>query len=159
VATGTSPRMNSPIRLARPSDCPAIGRMMAAFYAESEYGFDLDRARAALAELLDDERLGRVWLIVDADSVVGYIVVAFGFSLEFGGRDAFIDELFIEPAHRGTGLGSAVLGSIEPECLRLGVHALHLEVEHANPRGEALYRRQGFHGNDRQLLTRWLDGR
>lgn len=132
---------------------------MAAFYAESEYGFDLDRATAALAELLGDERLGRVWLIVDAGAVVGYVVLAFGFSLEFGGRDAFIDELFIEPDHRNAGIGSAVLRSIEPECRRLGVHALHLEVEHANPRGEALYRRQGFHGNERRLLTRWLDGR
>ncbi len=151
--------MNSPIRRAGPSDCIPLGRMMAAFYAESDYAFDLDRARAALVELLDDERLGRVWLIVSADEIVGYVVLAFGFSLEFGGRDAFIDEFFIEPSSRGIGIGSEVLRAIELECRHLGVNALHLEVEHDNPRGEALYRRQGFEGNDRKLLTRWLDGR
>jgi GNAT superfamily N-acetyltransferase len=35
---------------------------------------------------------------------LGYIVLAFGFSFETGGRNAFIDELYVAPEHRGKGI-------------------------------------------------------
>ena len=44
--------------------------------------------------MLGDPRLGRLFAIDDDGSVVGYLVLTFGFSLEFGGRNAVVDELF-----------------------------------------------------------------
>ena len=88
--------------------------------------------------------------------LLGYLAVTFGFSLEFYGRDAFIDELFIRPAFRGRGLGARALQSVEPECRALGVRALHLEVERDNAVGRELYRKQGFLDNERQLLSKRL---
>jgi hypothetical protein len=61
------------------------------------------RARSALKDLLKDPSRGVVWLICDGHSAVGYLALTFGYSLEFHGRDAFIDELYIRPTYRGRG--------------------------------------------------------
>ena len=52
---------------------------------------------------------------------VGYVVVTLGFSLESGGRDGFIDELYIAPAARGRGIGAKVLALVEREAARPSV--------------------------------------
>jgi ribosomal protein S18 acetylase RimI-like enzyme len=93
---------------------------------------------------------------VHAGVTAGYAALTFGWSLEWGGRDAFMDELFVEAAQRGQGLGRAALRALMEEARALGVRALHLEVEASNPAGQALYRSEGFSGSDRQLLSRRL---
>ncbi len=148
--------MVSPIRLARADDLALVASLMGEFYAESGYPLDATLARAALETLIEDASLGRLWLILSLEQPVGYIAVTFGFSLEFYGRDAFIDDLFIQPPFRGAGLGTRVLEAVERECRALGVRALHLEVGRANEAGQAVYRRQGFRDADRQLLSKRL---
>ncbi|MGH9336239.1 MAG: GNAT family N-acetyltransferase, partial [Vicinamibacteria bacterium] len=123
--------------LAVPSDAEPLLDLMERFYADERYRFDREKARAALLPLLTDPVLGRVWVFRDGGPLVGYFVLTLGWSLEYGGRDAFVDELFVLPSHRGRGLGKRaleVMGSDE-----LGVQALHLEVERENPAAE-LYR-------------------
>ncbi len=41
-------------------------------------------------------------------------------------------------------------------CLAEGIKALHLEVDHTNPRALELYQRSGFVEHKRHLMTRWL---
>ena len=130
---------------------------MGEFYAESGYPLDQEIARSAFLELIENPDLGRVWLILLSGEPVGYIAVTFGFSLEYYGRDGFIDDLFIRAPFRGVGLGTRVLEAIEAECRALGLRALHLEVGRTNEPALALYRRQGFRDNDRQLLSKRLD--
>ena len=97
-----------------------------------------------------------MWTIVREGRPAGYAVVALGFSLEFGGRSAFLDELYVEPASRGAGIGSLALRLLQEACRPLGARSLALEVAFDNPRAESLYRREGFTPNGRQLMTRRL---
>ncbi len=150
--------MASPLRLAAQHDVPLATELMREFYAESGYRLDADRAAAALAALAAEPALGRLWLIEDAREPVGYVALCFGWSLEYHGRDAFVDDLYLRPAARGKGLGSRALEAVAAESVALGVHALHLEVERVNAPAQALYRKLGFRDNERQLLTRRLDG-
>ena len=73
--------------------------------------------------------------------------------MEFGGRNAFVDDLFIQPAFRGAGLGTAALAELRDFCGARDVRALHLETGRDNAAAQALYRRAGFVITDRQLLT------
>jgi len=111
-----------------------------------------DRALEAL--LRTDDR-GFV-LVAEHGGLVGYVVVGFGFSLEFAGQDAFVDELYVEPDERGVGAGTALLAEAERQCLAAGVHALHLEVDHANADARRLYERTGYQAHPRHLMTKWL---
>jgi len=119
--------------------------------------FDESVVRRCIVELIDDERLGRVWLIDLAGGAIGYAVLTLGYSLEFHGRDALLDELFVAESARGRGVGTAVLDLIAEECRRLGACAVHLEVDRDNVKAQRLYRRHGYQDHDRYLLTRRLD--
>ncbi len=89
--------------------------------------------------------------------VIGYVVLTFGFSLEFHGRAALLDELYVREQFRGRGAGKASLQWIEAICRREGVHAVRLEVERANTHARAVYRQAGYVAHDRYVLTKWLE--
>jgi len=148
--------MRAPIRPADGHDLERLVALMCENYAEAGYPCDPATAGAALAALLGDASLGRLWIVEAPEGPAGYVAVAFGFSLEYGGRDAFLDDLYLRPACRGAGLGTRVLEAVEPACRALGVRALHLEVERENEAAQALYRRRGFRDNDRRLLSKRL---
>src|SRR5262245_60758362 len=83
------------------------------YYAFDKIPFDEAPARNALCQLISDRVSGVIWLICDRTTPVGYIVLTFGYSLEYHGRDAFIDEFFIQPSHRGRGWGRRALRYVE----------------------------------------------
>jgi diamine N-acetyltransferase len=86
---------------------------------------------------------------------VGYVVLSFDFSLEYGGKNAWIDELFIRPELRGKGIGSKALDFAVQVARECGAKVLHLEVNRGNP-AIHLYRRHGFEDHNRALLSKWL---
>jgi len=153
---GDGAAMNETFTTAAAADIDALVALVQQFYAHERIAFDEARVRAALAALIDAPALGCVWLIGRGAAVVGYLVVTFGFSLEYGGRDAFIDELFLLEAERGQGLGSLALAFTADHCRAHGVRALHLEVDRLNTGAQRLYQRRGFSDHDRYLMTRPL---
>ena len=145
-------------RLAREADVDLLLDFMRQFYALEGYPFDEGAAPAALTTLVRDPSLGCAWLIREGATAIGYVVLTFGHSLEYHGRDAFVDELFIRAEQRGRGVGTQAIRFVVEQCRSRGVRALHLEVERANATGQALYRRAGFADHDRHLLTKRIDG-
>jgi ribosomal protein S18 acetylase RimI-like enzyme len=145
--------MNQNLRLATPDDCALLVELMTEFYAETHYPFDRTRAELAFSELLADPRLGLVWLIELQSRAVGYVVMTLGFSMEYGGRDAFVDDLFVQPDFRGRGLGTQAIEQVRVACAERGVRAIHLGVARDNDAARSVYRRAGFVDIDLQLLT------
>lgn len=148
--------MEPSFRAAQPSDIDALILMMRGLYEHDRTPFDESAHRAALAQLLSNDSYGLTSLMLLGEEVAGYVVITFGFSLEFRGRDAFIDELFVKDEFRGRGLGGAAIHFAEGICRDRGVRALHLEVERRNIGAQSVYRRAGFKDHDRYLLTKWL---
>jgi len=145
------------MRQASPKDAPLLVALMAEFYAETSTPLDSIRAGEAFEALLADDRLGNVWLVQAGTQDVGYIVVTFCHSMEFGGRTAFVDDFFIQAPFRGSGLGTKALAEVRAFCMNHGVRALHLETGQDNAVAQALYRHAGFVATDRQLLTLTLN--
>jgi len=148
--------MAAAFRIATTDDLDAILNHQCAYYAAEGYPFDAPAARDALRGLATDAARGRLWVLDDGGVVGGYLAITFGWSLEFQGRDAFVDELYLAPAHRGHGTGHTAMALAEAACREAGVRALHLEVERANAPARALYARSGFADQDRLLLTKRL---
>jgi ribosomal protein S18 acetylase RimI-like enzyme len=138
---------------AAPEDADDIVRLMRELYSYDRLPFDEPRARAALTALLAEASYGCVFVARSLGVAIGYLALTFGFSLEYGGRDAFIDELYLAPSHRGRGLGRAALALAERVCREAGVRALHLEVERPNERARAVYGSYGFKEHERFLMT------
>jgi ribosomal protein S18 acetylase RimI-like enzyme len=115
-----------------------------------------DAAETALRELLAAPDRGLVWVIEQGGEAAGYLVLTWGYSLEFHGRDAFIDELYVAPRYRGAGVGRQAVEWAEDACKAHGAGAVHLEVEIDNERAQALYRRSGFAERGLRLMTKRL---
>jgi ribosomal protein S18 acetylase RimI-like enzyme len=145
-------------RPATAQDLDALVALMREFYAHEGIDFDPDVARAAMHGLLEDPSRGRAWLVVDAEGPAGYVALTLGWSLEYGGRDAFLDEIFLAERLRGRRLGERAIDLALEACRALGVRALHLEVARVNAPAQSLYRRLGFLDHDRYLMTKWLAG-
>jgi GNAT superfamily N-acetyltransferase len=149
-------QMSAEVFQAGANDTDELLALMRGFYAEEKYPFDEARTERALPAMLANPFYGAAWVFRLDGRAVGYLVVTHGYSLEFGGRDAFVDEVYMIPEMRGRGLGAMALGIAEEHCRRNGIGALHLEVERENPRARALYERSGYKAHNRYLMTRWL---
>lgn len=100
--------------------------MLQEFYEVDNHPYDAASARNALTKLLNDESFGRVWVIQYQGEAIGYVVLTLGYSLEYRGRDAYIDELYIRVSHQGQGIGKQTIKFLEEVCCSLGIQALHL---------------------------------
>ena len=146
--------MEPTFRLARESDIGTILGFMPELYAQDGLPFDEPAARTTLGGIVRDRSLGRVWMIDEGPETIGYAILTLGYSLEYRGRDAFVDELFIRADRRRRGIGRKAMAIMEQACRDLEVRALHLEVERPNVAAQGLYRKFGFIDHDRYLMTK-----
>ena len=103
-------------------------------------------------EFLENENLGKGWLIINDGQVMGYVILTFVFSFEYKGRIAFLDELFISSKARGMGLGKQALDFIHEEAKALSLKIIYLEVEGHNEVAKNLYLSKNFTSHNRGLM-------
>ncbi len=145
------------LALAQPPDVSALEPFVRAYHEFEHINSTPESRQRALAQLLENAALGRIWFIEAGGERVGYIALCFGYTIEFAGLDAFVDEFYIAPPQRGRGLGALVLERLADEAKRCAVKALHLEVARTNEAAARLYRACGFVARDRyHLMTREL---
>lgn len=142
----------SSLRLATPDDLERLLPLVAGFHAEEGIEQDDDTRRGALAPLLEGSPHGAIWMIGPRVAPVGYIAVSFGWSIEFGGIDAFLDEIYVRERVRGRGMGSEALAALVRALTGQGITAMSLEVDTDNQRVRALYERMGFQSRSRYHL-------
>ena len=136
--------MTPVLRRAGYADLPVLQGFVRAYYEFERLAHDPAAAERALGPLLTSDEAGGVWLIeLDAEAI-GYVALCFGYSIEFLGRDAFIDEFFIVEGQRGKGVGKAVLSQLQNLARGFAVKALHLEVGRDNEPAQRLYGAAGF---------------
>ncbi len=143
-------------RLAEESDADVLLGFMERYYAHDGHVFDRNKARSALIGLLRDSSLSRAWLILDGEIAAGYIVICFGYSLEWLGRDAFVDEFFLAEEYRGRGWGRRSMEFAENAARKMGVTTLHLEVVHTNATALGIYSKLGFKVHNSALMSKWI---
>ena len=134
------------------SDISIITKMMQDFYAIDNYPMDVEVAKKLFQEFISNEHLGKSWLIYSENEIVGYIILTFIFSFEYGGKIAFVDELFIKETARGKGIGKEAIQFIQREVPKLSLKLLYLEVEPHNENAQKLYLAHDFELHNRKLM-------
>lgn len=140
--------MSAALHLAGPDDLQKLLPMVTAYHAQEGIELSPEARETGLLPLLKGSPHGAVWLIGPRKAPVGYIAITFGWSIEMGGLDGFVDEFFIRENVRGRGMGTEVLAALVKELAGGGLMALHLEVSPGNERAQRLYRRLGFRTRD-----------
>ena len=144
-------------RVAAPSDIDILLRLMHGFQQDDPWSvpFREEEVRESVRELLVSPSIGRAFLICNSELCIGYLVLSFDFSMEYGGKNAWIDELFVQPEFRGEGVGTKAMDFAVETARELGAKVLHLEVNRGSPAID-LYNRLGFEDHDRYLLSKRL---
>jgi GNAT superfamily N-acetyltransferase len=155
-AQGVSAPVSPPLRRATPLDFDTVLALIHEYYTFDSIAFDPPAVSAGLRTLSDNPVLGTAFLIGDGAAPAGYLIVTYGFDLEFGGAQATVTDLYLRPDQRGQGMGATALAALERFCPARGVLALELQVERQNARALAFYTRLGFQAHDRVPMSRVL---
>lgn len=126
------------------ADLPDILPLVVDLHNGERIEMDSDARVAAVTMIVEQPQIGGMWVIRVEGAVIGYIAVAYGFSIVFGGRDAFLDEICIAADWRGQGIGAAAIGQLKAKLIAQDIKALHLEVNRDNLRAQHLYGDLGF---------------
>lgn len=146
--------MRTLLHLCTPDDADKLLPLVEAFHAEEGIASNADFRTAAVLPLLEGNPHGAAYLIGPRRAPVGYIVISFGWSVEFGGMDGFLDEIYLRPAVRGKGMASEALGALMNGLKNSDLKALHLEVDRENT-STGIYERLGFQNRARYGLMSW----
>jgi GNAT superfamily N-acetyltransferase len=107
-------------------------------------GIDCALAPGSPAWLWLAERGGRAAAVFLANPIV---------SVERGGLALWVEELYVVPEARRTGVARALLGRVIEEARRRGVRSIELEVVPTQAAALALYRVLGFEEVHRQRMS------
>ena len=140
------------LHLANTEDLERLAPLVASFHGELGYDTDAAHHEAAVLPLLEGSPHGAIWLVGPRRAPVGYVVISFGWSVEYGGLDGVVDEIFVRPPVRGRGMGFEALNGIAKALGASGVRALHLEVARDDESAQRFYSRARFHPRDRTMF-------
>lgn len=149
--------MSATLHLAGPDDLPKLTKLVAAFHAEHAIEMDPLKRETVLKPICDGIPQAVAYLVGPKVSPLGYVILTIGYSVEFGGYDSWLDEIYVRPNVRGRGIGGEVLLQLGKTMSEAGVKAMFLEADPQNESALRLYQRSGFQPRDRyQTLVKPL---
>jgi GNAT superfamily N-acetyltransferase len=104
----------------------------------------------------EQPHLGEIFIFQLRGEVVGYAILTWFWSNEFGGKMVIIDELLVKEAYRGKGIASAFFNFLFKNK-RYGEVAYELEVGLKKQKEMVLYHRLGFRDFKTKCLFRMAD--
>lgn len=130
------------IRTALPSDAPLLRKLFEEFYQSAAVLHPVPASyhEATLQELFSPHTTQHCYLLDEG----GYALLSEKFSHEAGGRELWLEELYLRPERRGNGLGHAFFEWLLADARQEGIARIRLEYEPENTRAFRLYRSLGF---------------
>lgn len=144
------------IQLALPADLDLVLDLLNSQFQEHAIIVPSDQLRTAVLSLLETPSLGFILIAQGLDVVVGFACVSYCWTLEHGGKSAWLDELFVSMEHRDQGIGFELLKAALKRVGEQGCTAIDLEVDIEHRRAENLYHRAGFEPLQRSRWVRTL---
>lgn len=132
-------------RMGNEADWPIVQGFVLSLYNQDllETVMTPERVQRTFQELRLRPEKGRIIVFELDDQLVGYAILIFFWSNEFGGDFVEVDELFVAKEYRSRGIGAAFFRWLETEFRGKAV-ALGLQVALANDRAFEFYQRMGF---------------
>ena len=130
------------IRLATPDDAAEVARLLAAFrtwYGSSDPD-DASFERSVQRLLVDPQ----TEYLLGGDPPAAVAQLRFRWSVWAEAEDCWLEDLYVEEAARGTGLGRAMVEAAMERARARGCRRIELDVDDANHPARALYEALGF---------------
>ncbi len=133
------------IRAADTADLEALaGLLQALFSIEADFRPDPDRQRRGLARLLEEPARAVVLVAERGGAVVGMVTAQLVISTAEGGPSAWVEDMVVDEAERGRGIGRRLLAAIAAWAAARGASRLQLLADRENAQALAFYARLGW---------------
>jgi GNAT superfamily N-acetyltransferase len=142
------------LRDARPTDLDFLVAGNCCMARETE-GVDLDPGLVGpgTRAVLEDPALGRYFVAEVDGAPVGQLMLTYEWSDWRNGVFWWIQSVYVEPAHRGQGVFSALFRHVASLArTSAGVCGLRLYVDRANRRAQAVYQHLGLHPTNYDVM-------
>ncbi len=132
--------------VAAPGEAGTVAALMTAFRDHLGYDWPSDNAfLAGVERLLEDPGTDFLLGAPDADSPpAGVCQLRYRWGLWRAGIDCLLEDLFVDGAARGSGLGRALVDAAQARARERGARRMELDCNEANATAVALYTSAGF---------------
>jgi GNAT superfamily N-acetyltransferase len=145
------------LRLARPEDVPVILGFVQALAAFEQLSHEVVATEADFLEALFGEPARAEALVAEIGSEpVGFALWFYNFSTFRGRHGLFVEDVYIDPAHRGAGIGREIFRFLARHAISQGCARMDWDVLNWNEKAIRFYRSLGAYPLDgwtRQRLT------
>lgn len=137
--------VNHTIRRAKHADVSGMNRLLRILFSiETDFSFDEGTQQRGLEMMLGD-CTNRCIMVAELDQqIIGMCTAQILVSTAEGGIVALIEDLVVEDACRGEGIGKELLLSIESWAIARGVRRLQLLADHNNTRALEFYKKMDW---------------
>lgn len=147
--------MDTTFRLYLEEDYPDLTEMIFSLYREDPEGEQMDegKIRRTIAEYRRNPDKVRIYMFRKGEENIGYAILVYFWSNEFGGNVVTIDELYVKKDYRSGGIGTEFFTFAEKLENKT---ALQLETTPSNRRVCDYYKRLGFVPSENTHLIKQL---
>lgn len=147
------------VRPAKTADLPTLIELLAHLFSqEAEFSANTEHQQRGLSLILADERVGRIFVIADAERIHGMVSLLFIPSTALGACVALLEDMVIHPDSRGKGLGTQLLEAALSFAEQADIGRITLLTDHENDSAQHFYERHGFTKSP-MLPMRWRRSR
>lgn len=135
--------MNTEFQLYREKDYTDLLEMMISLYQEDPEGEPINevKIKRTIAESSKNPDKVIIYMVQRDGKNIGYAILVFFWSNEYGGNIVTIDELYVKEEYRSQGIGTEFFSFVERMDNKA---ALQLETTPSNQRAFDYYKRLGF---------------
>jgi ribosomal protein S18 acetylase RimI-like enzyme len=142
------------IRLCEPGDAHQLALLIGALAREEGTApATQDGIAATVTALIENETSNFVLATLD-DEPVGCVQIAWRVSTWQAAPYAYLEDVYVVPAHRGRGVGRRMLTTAMQHIAERGAVQIMLDVRMENPDARRLYEHLGFKHADSILMKR-----
>ncbi len=144
------------LRKARQQDLDHLTTLLRLLFTiEADFNFDEAKQRQGLLMMLNNDR-GCVLVAEDAGEVIGMCTGQIVVSTAEGGPAVLVEDLVVNPAHQGGGVGRSLLNTMAGWALEQGATRMQLLADKYNEAGLAFYEHLGWRTTALICLRRFL---
>ena len=129
-------------RLATPDDAETVARMLHDFNVE--FGTPTPGVAFLTTRIGDLLSRDEVAVVLGGADPLGLAVLRFRSSLWSDGTDAYLEELYVVPAHRDEGIGGAIMATAMDVARERAAVEMHINVDEPDVDARRFYERLGF---------------
>ena len=132
------------LRNARPDDVEQLVMLLRLLFTlEEDFSFDAGKQRQGLVMLLHSNQ-GCILVAEAGGKVIGMCTGQLVISTAEGGPAVWVEDMVVDPAHRGRGIGRSLMQAMIAWAGEQGATRLQLLADKHNPQALAFYERIGW---------------